>query len=457
MIDLETGRARSLRSSRRTYLRNAGALAGLVVTAACGAPNAGTGQSAKTLSDAPVTIQLYKRGTLQDADVETMLKDWKAKHPTWKVELVQNKSNLEALAPHVAGGDKIDVLGWYQTVRGLIANTGIPLALDDYVKRDKYKVGQFSAKELDLVGRYQGKLFSLYYAWGGNLTATFYNRALFKQSGVPEPPADWSKAWTWDEFRDVLRKLTRKQGATTTQVGITGYGDPITSLLVLSDAKWISDDWKKIDVTAPELLQTLEHWADVTTKDGTAMASTGVDLGTTSAETAFLTGKAAMYNICCGPANPAKKFTDAGMDWGFAPTPKMKYASPDFQSNLVLLTKLGAYPDHGWELTKYLIEDNRWGAVEGRVPAFLEDAQAWVKETFKIAPNSRPEVLADSLKVVRPVDKIKYHPVGDGGELYKTIQPILTDIWAGKATVRAAIPPLQSQLQAAMDRTPMPG
>jgi hypothetical protein len=52
------------------------------------------------------------------------------------------------------------------------------------------------------------------------------------------------------------------------------------------------------------------------------------------------------------------------------------------------------------------------------------------------------------------VDKIKYHPLGDGGDLYKTIKPVLDDIWAGKATVRAAIPPLQGQLQAIMDRSP---
>src|SRR5215212_5350387 len=91
------------RLSRRSQLKVAGALAGLGFTAACGAP--GAAQQNVTLSSAPVTIQLYKRGTLVEADVATMLKDWTAAHPTWKVELVQNKSNLEALSPHIAAGD----------------------------------------------------------------------------------------------------------------------------------------------------------------------------------------------------------------------------------------------------------------------------------------------------------------------------------------------------------------
>jgi ABC-type glycerol-3-phosphate transport system substrate-binding protein len=441
-------------TSRRSHLKLGGALAGLALTAACGAP-AVSQQGAPKLTDAPVSIQLYKRGTLVDADVQTMLEDWYALHPTWKVEVVQGKSSLEQLAPHIAAGDKIDVLGWYKTAREMNANTGIPMPLDDIIKRDKYPVNKFSAKELDLVGKGKdGKLLSLYYAWGGNITATFYNRALFKQAGVPEPPSTWDKAWTWDEFRENLRKLTKKSGGATTQVGINTYGSLMVSPLVLTDAKWISDDWKKIDVTNNELLSLYERLQDVFAKDGSGMISPGVDLGTTNQEQAFLTGKVAMHTICCGPAAPAKKFTDAGIDWAFAPTPKIKYASPDLQSNLVMLTKLGAYPEHGWELVKHLIENNRWGGVEGRIPAISSDADTWVKEAFSSMPNVRADVISESVKYSRPVDKIKYHPFGDGGELYKVIEPVVNDCMAGKATVRSAIPPLQPQLQAIMDRVP---
>ena len=183
------------------------------------------------------------------------------------------------------------------------------------------------------------------------------------------------------------------------------------------------------------------------------MASPGVDVGTTNNEQAFMTGRAALYTICCGPANPAKKFTEAGMDWGFAVSPRMKYASYDMQSNLTLLTKLGSHPDHGWELNKYLIENNRWGAQEGRVPPFLADAQSWAKTTFAHNPNARINVLADSIPIARPVDKIKYHPAGD--ELYKVIQPVLAEVWKGSASVRAVLPPLQPQLQSIMDQFPM--
>jgi multiple sugar transport system substrate-binding protein len=237
--------------------------AGVLARCVAGAP----AQGKPVLSAAPVTVTLYKRQVMTDADAAVMLKDWYAQHPTWKVEMSQGNSTLEQLTPHIAGGEKIDVLGWYQTVRAFQQRTGIPLLLDTYIKRDNYDVKRFNAKELDLVGRIDGKIYSLFYAYGGNLTAHFYNRALFKQAGVDEPPADWSKAWSWDQFRDAMRRLTKKDGSTTTQIGITHYGDPVTSLLVHSDAKWISDDWKKITSSDPELLQTIENWADVCTKD----------------------------------------------------------------------------------------------------------------------------------------------------------------------------------------------
>ena len=437
--------------TRRGFVRAAagtGLALGLTGCATQGAP----GGEKTALSAAPVTIAFFKRQVMVEADADTMLKDWYAQHPTWKVELVQGKGFLEQLTPHIAAGDKMDILGWFQTVRAFQQRTGIPLLLDDYIKRDKFDVKRFNAKELDLVGRIDGKIYSLLYAYGGNLTAYFYNRALFRQAGVAEPPADWSKALAWDDFRDAMRRLTKKEGGTTTQIGMTHYGDPVTSLLVLSDGRWVSEDWKKISSSDAELLQTFERWSDLSARDGATLASPGVDVGTTNAEQAFLTGRAAMYPVAGGPANPARKFTEAGMDWGFTTSPKMKYASPEMQSNLILLTKLGDHPEHGWELLKYLVEGNRWGAMEGRFPAILDDAGPWAREAFKFNPNARIEVLADSAKVARPVDRYAYHPAF--GELNKVVNPVLADVWAGKASARAALPPLQSQLQGILDQFP---
>jgi multiple sugar transport system substrate-binding protein len=436
--------------TRRRSLGLAGGVGLGLLGAACAPGDQGAQSQGKgALSDAPVTLQFVTRSGKTEDEINGILGDWYAAHPSWKVQVTRgvDQTKLNALA---AADEKMDVLGWFQAARTVILLLNNLRPIDDYVKRDRYNVQQFSPKEVDLVGRHEGKLWALPYAYGGNATALFYNRNLFREAGLPEPPTDWSQAWTWEPFRETLRKLTRRSGSSTTQVGLTGIGDPITSLLVLSDGKWISDDWKKAQADNPETMQTFERYAELILKDGVMQGSPGTDLGSGNA---FLNGKAAMHTICCGPLAFSRQLEPTGIDWAFAPMPKMKHASFDLQSVVLMLPRNGANPDHAWELSKYLIDDSRFGALEERMPAVLEDAPVWVREVYKDKPNVRAQVLADGVKTARPVDKIKYHPATQ--EMYDAVvQPALKEIWAGNQTVKSSFATLQSQLQTIIDRSP---
>ena len=384
--------------------------------------------------------------------MEALLKDWNAQHPTWTVEVVQGVTD-EKLATHIAADDKMDALTYNYAARTMILAYNLLRPIESFVARDRYNVGKFSAKEVDLVGRHDGKLWALPYAYGGNATALFYNRNLFKEAGLPEPPADWNQAWTFDQFRDQARKLTRRAGGAATQVAINGLSDAptntLTSLGVLSDAKVISDDYKRSQLDRPETIDVFQRYADLILKDLVTTTSPGTDLGSGNA---FLNGTQAMHVICCGPLAFARQLKPTGIDWGFAPMPKITHSSPDFQSVLTLLPKNGQHPDHGWELFKYLIEDARLGTLEERVPAVLEDAGEWARTSFAEYPNARAQVLVDGIKFARPVDKIKYHPATT--ELYATAKPVVEGMYAGKETVKQAFGTLHQQFQAILDRSP---
>ena len=41
---------------------------------------------------------------------------------------------------------------------------------------------------------------------------------------MPEPSADWKNPWTWDAFRDAMRRLTRSEGGRQVQVGAVDLG-----------------------------------------------------------------------------------------------------------------------------------------------------------------------------------------------------------------------------------------
>ena len=445
-----TARDGKARHSRRRVLSMAGAAGGVSLLAACGGPQAQ--ETAKPLSATPVTLTYYKRGTLNDVGLETLYKDWTTQHPTWKIDTVQGV-NDEKLTASIAAGEKLDTLTYNYAARTMVLAYNMLRPIDSYVAKDKYNVKRFSEKEVELVGRYDGKLWALPYAYGGNATALFFNRSLFKESGVAEPPADWNQTWSFDQFRDNARKLTKRQGSTITQVAINGLSDSpsntLSTLSALTDAKIISDDYKKSMLDRPDTIDAFQRYADLILKDLVTTGSPGADLGSGNA---FLNGKQAMHVICCGPLAFARQIKPTGIDWGFAPMPKIKYTSPDFQSVLTLMPNSGANPDHGWELFKYLIEDSRLGTLEERVPAVLEDAGDWAKASFGEYPNARAQVLVDSIKFARPVDKIKYHPATT--ELYATARPVVEGMFQGKETVKQAFTTLHPQIQAIVDRTP---
>ena len=347
----------------------------------------------------------------------------------------------------------MDVLGWYQTVRAFNQRTGIPLLLDDYIKRDKYDVKRFNAKELDLVGRIDGKIYSLFYAYGGNLTAYFYNRALFSQAGVAEPPADWSKAWSWDEFRDAMRRLTKKEGGTTTQIGITHYGDPVTSLLVLSDGRWVSDDWKKITSSDAELLQTFERWADLVEQGRR-------DHGQPGSRRRHDQQRAGVPHRARGDVRrrrragqPGAQVQRGGHGLGLHHEPEDEVRlsrdavqpHPADQAGRPPRARLGAaeVPRGGEPL------GGHGGALPGH-PGRRQPVGQRRRSSTTPTPASRCS--RRPARIARPVDKYAYHPAF--GELNKVVQPVLADIWAGKASARAALPPLQSQLQGILDQFP---
>lgn len=66
----------------------------------------------------------------------------------------------------------------------------------------------------------------------------FYNKDLFEEAGVEPMPTEWDKRWTWDEFVENMKKLTKvSDDGTTTQYGTCNWQEQY-SLYVLQEL-WI--------------------------------------------------------------------------------------------------------------------------------------------------------------------------------------------------------------------------
>ena len=84
------------------------------------------------------------------------------------------------------------VIGW--------ARDGLLMAYDIYEGETNLPLDYITFK-------YEGE--TIAYSAANEVLAIWYNRQMFDDAGIPYPPATLDEAWTWDEFIEVSRKLTK--------------------------------------------------------------------------------------------------------------------------------------------------------------------------------------------------------------------------------------------------------
>ena len=97
----------------------------------------------------------------------------------------------------------------------VFAADGHYLALDDLIARDGYDISQFYRPAVESF-RWKGKTYGLPFGWGCSLL--LYNRQAFRDAGIKYDP----RRWTWEQFRDAVRRCTglvRVKGRTVQRYG----------------------------------------------------------------------------------------------------------------------------------------------------------------------------------------------------------------------------------------------
>ena len=386
----------------------------------------------------------FSRDAPKPEVLDAMLKDWKTAHPTWTLN-VDTGINDAKLTTLVAAGQQIDVVTWYQTARMVNLSMNLFVPIDSYVARDHRNTQQYSQSVLEEVGKIDGKLYALPYAYGGDAPfGIVYNRNLFQAAGVPEPPKTWDTAWSWDDFTRAAIKLTTRAGDKQTQVGLSGFGHSVNTIpLLWKPARWLQDDYKTITCDSPEMIAAYQRYLDLVAKDRASKSSPGADVGDGDA---FYTGKAAMTTHCCSALDYAQKMPQ-GIDWALAPMPKGTVTTPDLQAVIGGLGTLGKEREAGWSLLSYLLDTSRFANAVKRQPAVPDDVATWVDQNFQQWPNSNAKnIIVEGTRIAVSIDPIRFHPRYN--EMYKAvISPAWDSMLAAKETAEQALkrirPPLQ--------------
>jgi multiple sugar transport system substrate-binding protein len=434
---------------RRGMLAGAvAAVAGPAVLAACGAPAtapAGLSQEAR-----PTSLEWFgKLKGIAQADVDAFVQQYRSARPnvTLNVTSVSNTAEGKAkLASFAAAGTPVDVISTFAGIPDLrLLNGGF--SLDDYIKRDKFDTAQFAANTMRGV-EVKGKRLALPHAYAGNELALVANKSLFQKAGVQLPSGDWKSTWTWQQFREALKRLTNLAGSPPV-VGTARFGT-IYNVPPMWGARWVTDDGKTVLVDRPEMAQAWTEYYDMVVKDRSARFSPNAppDLG--GELPSFLTGKAATYTICCAVPTTTVQFKDQNIDWAFLPFPKAKEAVADISSAVIAIWSQSRSPDEAWRFLRWSIEEGRLADLEQRMPSQTRSIQPYIQKHYGSTPDVRPDLLLRAPDYALPTDSLWQSPASE--QAAATITAAFADVGKGSKTVQAALAELKPQLQALLDQ-----
>ena len=275
---------------RRTLLRGAGAL---------GAASLALWPTACSSQDDALTF--FFAANPEEADARQRVVDaFQRRHPDIKVRtLLSGPDALQHMSIYCAGGKCPDVLmAWDLTYAGL-ADRGVLLDLNTMLAQDKTFAAALKADSIGSLYKtftFNGGQYAFPEQWSGNYL--FYNKKLFAEGGVHPPPGRWEQTWSFSQFLDTAKALTKRDRSG--RVSQWGYVDS----WVASYAAGVFGTNNGVPWSSPRMnpthlnfdndafLEGMQFYADLANKH--RVAPTASETQSMSTMDLFISGRAAM-------------------------------------------------------------------------------------------------------------------------------------------------------------------
>ncbi|MDF2958605.1 MAG: family carbohydrate transporter substrate-binding protein [Paenibacillus sp.] len=253
----------------------------LLLSACSGSLPAGSGQpsssdqekTAKSGSNEVVNLQFmgWEASPLETESVKKGLENFMKKNPNIKVEYTPvpgGTQYVSKLLTMLAGNAAPDVFFLGAREYRSFQERNVLLDLTPQFKLE-YKLDEFipsSAQIMEING-------SIYGVSSCTVSPVlYYNKDVFDKAGIPYPSTDPNKAWTWQEFVDIAKKLTINEGGKITQYGAYGFEDfgVVIPEMFSNGGKLFTGDGKKMAINSSENKTALQAILDMRKKDGVA-------------------------------------------------------------------------------------------------------------------------------------------------------------------------------------------
>ncbi|WP_026486279.1 ABC transporter substrate-binding protein [Caldanaerobius polysaccharolyticus] len=316
-----------------------------------------TGNQKGTDNNKVVTLKMmgWEASPLETKSVKNGLAEFMKMNPNIKVEYttVPGSNYASKLMTMLAGNAAPDVFFAGTDLYRKLATEGQLLDITDYFKNSEYKEDDFLPGTMRLM-KVNGRLYGIISCIVG--PELFYNKDLFDKAGLPYPPSDPNKAWTWDQFRDVAKKLTIKQGNKVIQYGAYGFEQQYvtTALLMENGVKIFNDNYDKMIINTPEAREVFQAVLNLRKVDNAAPDATTLEMVGMQPHQMLETGKVAML---ADGSWSLQELSQMNFRVGVGVLPKFKYSTTHVQAHMHAAWAKTKHPEEAWKLISFLSSD----------------------------------------------------------------------------------------------------
>jgi len=185
-----------------------------------------------------------------------------------KYEMVYQKladARTMTINTALSSGEQVDVMTQSSAIDlRQRADSGIYLGLKRFFDKEKLTYDGVFGKSIEETQNIKGDYYSLPYC--NNINMVFFNKKMFDAAGVPYPDANW----TWADFREIAKKLTKGSGANKVYGAMIDVAHPDGDLYWASIAQqklgsfwYYNKDFKTTRFDAPEMKESLQFFYDM--------------------------------------------------------------------------------------------------------------------------------------------------------------------------------------------------
>jgi len=189
----------------------------------------------------------------------------------------------------------------------------------------------------------------------------YYNKDLFDEAGVAYPSSNPEEAWTWDEFVEAAKQLTKTNDAgDVTQFGLFGLEDPALSTAFLNqyDVWLLNEEGTELTGAAdPNFKVAYETVKALRTEHGVEPRHTFIENVGMNNVQMLLTGRVAMF---VEGSWAGQEVHESGVNFGVAPLPVMDGAKSATwaQAHMHSINANTKNIDEAWALLVFLGSEN---------------------------------------------------------------------------------------------------